>query len=117
MNCSTPGRRFVSTFLPVFDQVVDQLPGLASNPLDLELLAATIRDEDLRTAFRYLAAPPVSEDDLKTLADSNLAPTTLRTQRAEAERVNLGTAQFEGLTIYWNDRLNELVDYIASTRG
>lgn len=67
--------------------LIDQIPGLASNPLDLELLAATIRDEDLRTAFRYLAAPPVSEDDLKTLADSNLAPTTLRTQRAEAERV------------------------------
>ena len=67
--------------------MIDQLPVLASDPLDLELLAATIRDEDLRTAFRYLAAPPVSEDDLKTLADSNLAPTTLRTQRAEAERV------------------------------
>lgn len=60
---------------------------MASNSLDLDLLADTIRDDDTRTAFRYLAAPPVSEDDLKTLADSNLAVTTLRTQRTEAERV------------------------------
>lgn len=29
---------------------------------------------------------------------------------------NLATAQYEGLTIYWNDRLTDLVDYIESTR-
>ena len=31
----------------------------------------------IRTAFRYLAAPPISEDDLKTLAETTLSPKAL----------------------------------------
>ena len=120
--------------------MIDQLPALTTHRLDLHMLAEVMRDENMRTAFRYLAAPPVSEDDLKTLAESNLAPSTLRERRTEAERVrdtvlriidpqvvpaaviagvfhplNLATAQHEGLTVYWNDRLADLVEFIAAT--
>ena len=73
--------------MPIFDRLIDQLPALTADPLDPDLLADVVRDDDMRTAFRYLAAPPVSEDDLKTLAESSLAATTLREHPTEAERV------------------------------
>lgn len=41
----------------------------------------------MRTAFRYLAAPPVSEDDLKTLAETTLSPAALRRDIEQARRV------------------------------
>lgn len=44
-------------------------------------------DEDKRTAFRYLTAPPISEDDLKTIADTSIAPGVLREDPAKAIRV------------------------------
>ena len=46
-----------------------------------------VRQGDSLTAFRYLAAPPVSEDDLKTLAESTLSATALRSNQEEARRV------------------------------
>lgn len=51
------------------------------------MMAEMIRDDNVRTAFRYLAAPPVSEDDLKTLAETTLSPTALRSDREQAQRV------------------------------
>ncbi|MDE0038025.1 MAG: XamI family restriction endonuclease, partial [Gammaproteobacteria bacterium] len=68
-------------------RLIEQLPALNTDQLDLHVLADVMRDEDMRTAFRYLGAPPVSEDDLKTLAESSLAPTVLRERRTESERV------------------------------
>lgn len=50
-------------------------------------MAELVRDDDLRTAFRYLAAPPVSEDDLKTLAETTLSATALRSETEQARRV------------------------------
>lgn len=38
-------------------------------------------------ALRYLAGPPISADDLKTLADASLAPSRLRNDPAMATRV------------------------------
>ena len=46
-----------------------------------------VREGDSLTAFRYLAAPPISEDDLKTLAGSTLSATALRNSQEEACRV------------------------------
>jgi len=46
-----------------------------------------VREENSLTAFRYLAAPPISEDDLKTLAGSTLSATALRNSQEEARRV------------------------------
>ena len=51
------------------------------NDTDDDLLGKILADKDLLSAFRYLAGPPISEDDLKILADAkSLSPTCLRTQ-------------------------------------
>lgn len=47
-----------------------------------------LADPDLRTVLRYLAGPPISEDDLKTLADApSLAPSRLSDDDATVERI------------------------------
>ena len=55
--------RFFRTFAPIFADVIDRLPALIRNPCDPAVVGELVRDGDVRTAFRYLAAPPVSEDD------------------------------------------------------
>jgi XamI restriction endonuclease len=46
-----------------------------------------LTDPSLLAALRYLAGPPISEDDLKTLAEASLAPSRLRNDPAMAQRV------------------------------
>ena len=46
-----------------------------------------MRDGDSRRAFCYLTAPPISEDDLKTLAEASLAPGALRANPDSATRI------------------------------
>ena len=79
--------RFFETFAPVVADLVDRLPALASEPVDVDVVADLVGDENLLTAFRYLAAPPVSDDDLKTLADTTLSAATLRSDMHQARRV------------------------------
>ena len=79
--------RFFETFAPVFGTIIDRLSSLADEPLDPANIAELVGDRDVRAAFRYLAAPPVSEDDLKTLAETTLSPTTLRRDVEQARRV------------------------------
>ncbi len=79
--------RFFETFAPVFSAIIDRLSSLVDEPLDPENIAELVGDRDVRAAFRYLAAPPVSEDDLKTLAETTLSPTTLRRDIEQARRV------------------------------
>jgi len=55
--------------------------------VDQGLLTEIVSDRNKRIAFRYLAAPPISEDDLKTLASSTLSARALRTDQEQAERV------------------------------
>ena len=50
-------------------------------------MAELVGNRNVRTAFRYLAAPPVSEDDLKTLAETTLSATALRGDAEQARRV------------------------------
>lgn len=64
-----------------------KLSRLFEDPLDVELLVSVVKDKELLSAFRYLAAPPVSEDDLETLSGARLAWTQLRSSRAKAEAV------------------------------
>lgn len=55
-----------------------------------QLSAAHIVDlyeKKLGHAFRYLAAPPISDDDLKVLAESTLSQKSLKTNPDQAERV------------------------------
>ena len=47
---------------------------LALDTAGVALLARLWATDAGRTAYRYLAAPPISEDDLETLAEARLAP-------------------------------------------
>ena len=49
--------------------------------------ARVLADDDLRYAARYLASPPISEDDLEVLADASLRPRALRRDPGAALRV------------------------------
>ncbi len=77
---------FFQAFVPVFNDIIDLLPNLAAPDLDPQAVAELVSDDDVRTAFRYLAAPPISEDDLKTLAETTLSARALR-DPAQALRV------------------------------
>ena len=78
---------FFNDFVPVFGRIIDRLPRLAGDSIDPEAMPDLVQEGDSLTAFRYLAAPPVSEDDLKTLAETTLSATALRSNPAEARRV------------------------------
>lgn len=60
---------------------------LQERPVDAGWLSEVLADADLRTALRYLGAPPISEDDLKTLTGDSLAPTLIRGDAARAQRI------------------------------
>ncbi|HXV05352.1 MAG TPA: XamI family restriction endonuclease, partial [Solirubrobacterales bacterium] len=53
------------------------------SPLDIQVLT----DPDLLLALRYLAGPPISQDDLKELAEASLAPSRLKNDADMAQRV------------------------------
>jgi hypothetical protein len=78
-------RRAFDAFAPVFRELIDRLPGLAA--ADPGTVAAMARKGDHRTAFRYLTAPPISEDDLETLADTKLSARAIEARPDEAARV------------------------------
>lgn len=46
---------------------------LAEDPQAEAAVTKLLTDETGRTAFRYLGAPPISEDDLETLSEARLA--------------------------------------------
>src|SRR6266699_2143202 len=49
-----------------------------------ELIAHLLDGKSQQKAFRYLTAPPISADDLATIADANLTPSRLRVDSTEA---------------------------------
>ncbi|HEY3782613.1 MAG TPA: XamI family restriction endonuclease [Fimbriimonadaceae bacterium] len=77
---------FFDTFVPIFAELVDTLSTITRSE-DPEHLAALMRSSNKKTAFRYLAAPPISEDDLKVLADAKLSATALKSNPDSAKRV------------------------------
>ena len=60
---------------------------LAEDSSGSDTMLDLVREGDSLTAFRYLAAPPVSEDDLKTLAGSTLSAAALHGNPEEASRI------------------------------
>lgn len=78
-------------YLEEFDQHQGVFEELLEASLDLKdqerLVEVVVTDPKFIQAFRYLAGPPISADDLKVLADATLAPTRLRTDREMARRV------------------------------
>lgn len=75
-----------------FDAMREVVVDLLARTDDLirldEFALALLSHPDTRLAFRYLAGPPISEDDLKTLGDTNsLAPGTLTSDSALVQRL------------------------------
>lgn len=77
--------RFFASFAPAVADMVDRLADDAQ--IDAAAMADIVKDDTQRTVFRYLAAPPVSEDDLKTLAETGLSQAALRRDPEQARRI------------------------------
>ncbi len=79
-------------YLDAFEVRRDAVENLIESTVDLTGLldqaVDVLSDPELLTAARYLAGPPVSADDLKTLADdASLAPAKLKADPAMAKRI------------------------------
>ncbi|MHB1447090.1 MAG: XamI family restriction endonuclease [Acidimicrobiales bacterium] len=79
-------------YLEAFDVSRDAIDTLLESTVDLTTLldkaVDVLADGGLLSAVRYLAGPPISEDDLKTLADdASLTPSRLRADPAMAQRI------------------------------
>ena len=78
-------------YLDLFDEyqgVVDDLLESTVDLTDLDTSALQVlSDPNLLWAFRFLAGPPISADDLKTLAEASLAPGPLRTDPEMRQRI------------------------------
>ena len=74
-----------------FDQYQDVLEELLESTVDLsadsETLVGVVSEPKLLEAFRYLSGSPISEDDLKVLAEAVLTPSRLKKDEAMAKRV------------------------------
>jgi hypothetical protein len=67
--------------------LLGSLHRLGERPIDASWVADILANEDLKTALRYIGAPPISEDDLKTLTGDSLAPTLVRKDASRAEQI------------------------------
>jgi len=78
-------------YLEYFDEYQGYIEELLETTVDLSRLDATalevLTDPHLLEAFRYIAAPPISADDLKVLADAKLSKGQLRKSPEEVERL------------------------------
>jgi hypothetical protein len=80
-------REFFDSVVPVFRELIAELQSLAEADPGGSKLCRMVRDPAHLAAFRYLAAPPISEDDLKTLARTSLSSRELQADPAQAGRV------------------------------
>jgi hypothetical protein len=79
-------------YLAAFDQYRKHMEGLLNRTADLAELDASaievLTDARLLEVFRYLAGPPISQDDLKVLAEApSLAKSRLTSNPGEARRL------------------------------
>ncbi len=79
-------------YLEVFDDYQGKIEELLETTVDLTTLEdhalAILSDRKLLEAFRYLAGPPISLDDLKTLSDAaKLSPKALKKDAGLTRRV------------------------------
>jgi len=76
-----------TAFSALFSSLIDQIPELKKAKFDAQLIADIMGDDDTRRAFCCLTAPPISEDDLKTLAQASLSPARLLAEPDSARRI------------------------------
>lgn len=67
------------------DELIGSLPRLLARPADSEFVAQLCSNQASFMALRYIAAPPISEDDLDTLLDARLSPTAIRNSPSLAD--------------------------------
>lgn len=81
----------LEAYLEAFEQYQGTVEDLLETSVDLAQLDQrsldVLTNPDLLKAFRYLTGPPVSEDDLKVVADAFLSPARLKTDPEMAARV------------------------------
>ena len=84
-------REPLEAYTEAFDHFRSSVENLLRTSDDLSNLerdsADIVTNETLLEAFRYLAGPPISEDDLMVLADARLSPSRLRADPEMAARV------------------------------
>ena len=89
--CEERLREPVEQYREIFDGYVARVRALLDETNNLTNWAdgveIILNDSIGLEALRYLAGPPISADDLKTLADASLAPSRLRNDPAMATRV------------------------------
>ena len=78
-------------YLLAFDDYQGTVEELLESTVDLSAdantLVGVVTEPQLLEAFRYLSGPPISEDDLKVLAEAVLTPNRLKKNAAMAKRV------------------------------
>jgi XamI restriction endonuclease len=81
----------LEAYLEAFEQYQSAVENLLETSVDLTHLEQSVidilTDPALLEAFRYLSGPPISEDDLKVLAEAVLSPSRLREDPDMAQRV------------------------------
>ena len=86
-----PLARYLDAFdatYPSLVPLVEQLEvAFAGDAKAMSLLGELWQSEQGRTLFRYLGAPPISTDDLQTLAETKLGIAALRDDGAAAKRL------------------------------
>lgn len=78
---------FFDEFKTIFSDLVSRLSDIAADPVDNKLLSDLVKGKNQNKAFRYLAAPPISEDDLKALANASVGPLVFKRNPEAAESV------------------------------
>ena len=78
---------FFDKFEVIFAELINELPNVFADPIDIKLLSRLVKGRDRKKAFRYLSAPPISEDDLKTLAEAGYGPLVFKKDPGAATRV------------------------------
>lgn len=69
-------QNYVAEYDPFFRELIPRLADLYKNKLDRNWLLEFIANPKALDAFRYLAAPPVSFDDLEAIADTRIRSST-----------------------------------------
>lgn len=81
----------LEAYLEAFERYRTAVEELLESTVDLSMLTdqavEVLANEDVLTAVRYLASPPISKDDLKVLSEASLAPSRLQGDPEMARRV------------------------------
>lgn len=102
---------YYTKFELIFNELIDELPKVFADPPDVKLLSRLVKGKDRKKAFRYLAAPPISEDDLKTLADAGYGPLVFKRDPAAVKRVrDLVKTVLDGHRFPWIDAVRSPTD-------